>query len=506
MTDLLGNISLGLATALTLQNVFYCAVGVTLGTLVGVLPGIGSLATISMLYPLTFHMTPVGALVMIAGIYYGGAYGGSTASILLNLPGAASSAITCLDGYPMAKQGRAGVALFTSAVSSFVAGSIGIIVMMLFSPFIVNFALQFSPAEYFSLITMGMIAASVISDAPPVKSLAMVVLGILAGLVGLDVYTGTPRFTFGSSQLMDGLGLGVVAMGLFGLSEVISSVGEGEVKVTNKGINFRSMIPTREDFRRGWPASLRGTAIGAFMGMLPGAGATVASFIAYALEKRVSRDPSRFGKGAIEGVASPEAANNACDQTAFIPTMTLGIPGSATMALMIGVLTIHNITPGPTLMTDRPEVFWGLVMSFWLGNILLIILNLPMISIWVKVLSIPYHILYPAILLFVAIGVFSINNDVFDVYAVAAVGIVGYALRLLNFPAAPVLLGFVLGPMMEEHFRRAMILSHGSFDIFFTRPLSLAFLIAAALLLVWTIWSGMKSKRMQSLDEAEASA
>ncbi|MGQ7793623.1 tripartite tricarboxylate transporter permease [Faunimonas sp. B44] len=495
MSDLLGYVGIGLSVAFTPANIFYCALGVTLGTLVGVLPGIGALATISMLYPLTFHMEPVGALVMIAGIYYGGAYGGSTASILLNLPGAASSAVTCLDGYPMSKQGRAGAALFTSAIASFIAGSIGILIMMLFSPVIVEFALQFGPAEYFSLITMGMIAASVISDGSPVKSLAMVILGIIGGLVGLDIYTGSSRFAFGTPELMEGISLGVVAMGLFGLTEVISSVGEKQPPVANKSIRLRSMLPTREEWRLAWPAALRGTAVGSFFGILPGAGATVAAFMSYAVEKRIAKDPSRFGKGAIEGVASPEAANNACDQTAFIPTMTLGIPGSATMALLIGVLMIHNITPGPTMMVERPEVFWGLVMSFWLGNILLVILNLPMIGIWVRVLTIPYHLLYPAILMFVAIGVFSINNSVFDLFAVAALGAFGYGMRLLGFPPAPFLLGFVLGPMMEEHFRRAMILSHGSFEVFVTRPISLVFLVVGLLLLLWTLWGAFRSVR-----------
>ncbi|MGV6871756.1 tripartite tricarboxylate transporter permease [Pseudochelatococcus sp. B33] len=503
MTPLLDNIAIGISTAFALENILYCLVGVTLGTLVGVLPGIGAVATISMLYPLTYHMEPVGALVMIAGIYYGGSYGGSTASILLNLPGAASSAVTCLDGYPMAKQGRAGVALSTSAIASFIAGSIGIVIMMLFSPIVVELALSFSSAEYFAVILMGMVAASIISDNSPARSMAMIVVGILTGMVGLDLYTGSPRFTFQSIELMDGIGLGVLAMGLFGISEVISSMGSEETTAKINKVGLRAMVPTRDDFRRSWPAALRGTGIGSFMGILPGAGATVASFMAYAVEKRVAKEPSRFGKGAIEGVASPEAANNACDQTAFIPTMTLGIPGSATMALILGVLMIHNITPGPTLMTQRPEVFWGLVMSFWLGNILLVILNLPLIGVWVRILSIPYHLLYPAILMFVAIGVFSIHNNVYDIVAVAAFGAIGYGMRLLDFPAAPYLLGFVLGPMMEEHFRRAMILSKGSFDIFVTRPISLGFLIASLALLGWSLWSGWKTLRRQRQEAAE---
>ncbi|MEX2642393.1 MAG: tripartite tricarboxylate transporter permease [Acetobacterales bacterium] len=493
---LLDNVALGLSIAFSLNNILYCALGVTLGTLVGVLPGIGSLATISMLYPLTFHMDPISAVVMVAGIYYGGQYGGSTASILLNLPGAASSAVTCLDGFPMANQGRAGVALFVSAAASFVAASIGILIMMLFSPLIVELALEFGPAEYFSLMVMGMVAASVISDGSAIKALAMVAVGILCGLVGLDVYTGAPRMTFNALELYNGISLGVVAMGIFGLAEVISSVGRVRSIGVKQKISMKSIAPTRDDLRRSWPAVLRGTGIGAFFGLLPGAGATVASFMAYAVEKRVAKDPSRFGKGAIEGVASPEAANNACDQTAFIPTMTLGIPGSATMALIIGVLMIHGITPGPTIMIDRPDLFWGLVMSFWLGNILLVILNLPMIGMWVKVLMVPYHVLFPTILMFVCIGVFSINNNAFDIYVVIAFGAAGYVMRLLHMPATPFLLGFVLGPMMEENFRRAMILSHGELEIFVVRPLSTAFLVVAVFLIALSAWGTYRAARI----------
>lgn len=499
LDSLIGNISIGLTAALSLSNLMYCVIGVTLGTLVGVLPGIGAVATISMLYPLTFHIDPLGALVMLAGIYYGGAYGGSTASILLNLPGAASSAVTCLDGYPMAQQGRAGIALFTSATSSFFAASVGIIMMMLFSPIIVQLALEFSPAEYFSLMAMGMIAASVISEGSPVKAMAMVVLGVLVGLVGLDIYTGAPRLTFGLQELEEGVSLGVIAMGLFGLAEVITSIGTVRNANINSNITMKSIIPSRDDLRRIWPASIRGTLIGAFFGILPGAGATVASFMAYAVEKRVAKDPSRFGKGAIEGVASPEAANNACDQTAFIPTMTLGIPGSATMALIIGVLIIHGITPGPSIMVERPELFWGLVMSFWLGNAILLILNLPMIGVWIRILMIPYHILYPSILMFVCIGVFSLRNNTFDILSVIVFGAIGYGMRLLAFPAAPFLLGFVLGPMMEENFRRAMILSRGSFSIFVTRPLSLFFLVVSVALLAWTAWSAYRPNKLSRL-------
>jgi TctA family transporter len=498
LAELFANMSMGLATALTLNNLLFCAIGVTVGTIVGVIPGIGALATISMLFPITFHLDPVAALVMLGGIYYGATYGGSTASILLNLPGTPANAVACLDGYPMAQQGRAGVALFMTTVASFVGGSIGIIILMMFSPAIVEFAQRFGPAEYFALMVMGLIAASVISAGSPIKGIAMVVLGVIIGLVGTDVNSGDRRFTFDLPGLWDGVSLVALAMGLFGVAEVIASVRTLKVGQVDRGINMRSMLPTSGEMRRSWMPMLRGTAIGAFFGALPGTGGTIAAFMSYAAEKKLARDPSQFGKGAIEGLMGPESANNASDQTAFIPTLTLGLPGTATMALMLGVLMMHGIAPGPNMMMEKPALFWGLIMSFWIGNIMLLVLNIPLIGIWVRVLVIPYHLLYPAILVFVCIGVFSVNNSAFDVLTVIVLGALGYAMRIMGFPAAPLLLGFVLGPLMEVYFRRALLLSRGDFMVFFERPLSGSFLAITAILLMWGLWSAYGPRRSRA--------
>lgn len=502
--EIFDNIALGLSIALSWHNLLYCFLGVFLGMLVGVLPGIGPLATISMLFPITFHLDPTTALVMLAGIYYGSAYGGSTAAILLNLPGQPSSAVVCLDGYPMAQQGRAGVALLLTTVASFIGGGVGIILMMLFSPFIVDAALEFQAPEYFSLMVLGLIAASTLAVGSAVKSIAMVVLGVILGTVGLDMYTATPRFDFGVIELYEGLDLAVIAMGLFGLTEIVTSVRSvDQAAISGRPVSFRSMIPTRDDVRRSKGATLRGTAVGSLFGILPGAGATISSFMAYAVERKFARNPSRFGKGAVEGVIAPEAANNAADQTAFIPTMTLGIPGSATMALIIGVMIIHGITPGPRLMIDKPDMFWGLVMSFWIGNVMLVLLNLPLIGIWIRVLRIPYDILYPAIMMFICVGAYSLNFSAFDVWMIVVFGGIGYFMRWLAFPAAPLILGFVLGPMMEENFRRAMQLSRGNFMTFFERPISATILVAAIAILVWTIWSAVSGRSRLSPALAE---
>ncbi|MGV6872388.1 tripartite tricarboxylate transporter permease [Pseudochelatococcus sp. B33] len=494
--DLSTSIMIGVSTAFSFDNLLFCAIGVILGMLVGVMPGIGALATISILIPITYQLDPIPALVMLGGIYYGGSYGGSTASILLNLPGTPSSAVTCLDGYPMAKQGRAGVALLMTTVASFVGASIGIIIMMLFSPLIVGVALAFGPPEYFSLMILGLVAASVVSDGSAVKGLSMVVLGILVGVAGMDIYTGSQRFTFGMIELAEGVSLVAFAMGLFGVAEVIASIKSTKTGAAKK-LSLRSMMPTRDDVRRSWVPILRGTGIGSFFGALPGTGATVASFMSYAVEKRAAKDPSRFGKGAVEGVVAPEAANNAADQTAFIPTLALGIPGTATMALMIGVLMIHGITPGPRMVIERPDLFWGLVMSFWIGNFLLLILNIPLIGIWVRVLMIPYQILYPAVLVLICIGVFAIQNSTFDVMVVLVFGVLGYCMRLLDFPVAPLLLGYVLGPLMEEHFRRSMLLSRGSFKIFVAGPISTSIFAFTFALLAWALWDGYRRARQQ---------
>ncbi|WP_102960483.1 tripartite tricarboxylate transporter permease [Mangrovicella endophytica] len=498
--DILSNIGLGLATALAPVNLTYCLLGVVLGTVVGMLPGLGALAAISMLLPITFHVEPTTALIMLAGIWYGTAYGGSIASILLNLPGSTSSAVACLDGYPMAQQGRAGVALLMTTVASFIGASMGIVLLMLFAPLIAQIGLGFGSTEYFALMLLGLVAATSVSDGSALKGLAMVTFGIAAGLVGMDVYTGADRYTFNVPEMADGVSLVGLAMGLFGVAEIIASVRQTTIaEIDRESWSLRKMIPTRDDWRRSWLPILRGSSIGSFIGTLPGTGPAIASFLAYAVEKRVAKDPSRFGKGAIEGVVSPEASNNAADQTAFIPTLSLGIPGSATMALILAALLLHGITPGPQLMTQEPELFWGLVMSFWVGNILLVILNAPMVGVWIRILLIPYRFLYPSILVFICIGVYTVSYNVFEVWLVIIFGVVGYLLRILNFPIAPVLLGFVLGPLMEEHFRRAMLISRGDLMTFVERPISGTVLLITALLLVSTAASALLRHRRQRL-------
>lgn len=493
--DMLDNIALGMATAVTWTNLTYCFFGVFLGTLLGVIPGVGVLAAISMLFPITFHLEPTTALIMLAGIWYGTTYGGSTASILLNVPGTPANAVVCLDGYPMTKQGRGGVALLMTTVASFVGGSIGIILLMLFAPVISGYALRFGSAEYFSLMVLGLVAASAVSNGSVIKALIMVVLGGLAGTVGMDMYSGTTRLTFGILDLADGVSLLALAMGVFGVAEVISSIGRVKSQeVDAKHLTFAAMKPTREDVRRSWFPMLRGSGIGAFFGTLPGTGPSLAAFMAYAIEKRVSRHPKEFGNGAIEGIMAPESANNSADQTSFIPTLALGIPGSPTMALLLGALMIHGIAPGPGLMTEQPSLFWGLIMSFWIGNVMLVVLNLPLIGIWVKLLMVPYPLLYPAVLAFICIGTYSVNSSSFDVIMVVIFGALGFFMRWLAFPAAPLVLGFVLGPMMEEHFRRAMLLSRGDLVTFVERPISAVVLGLAVALLMWGLMSSRKDR------------
>ncbi len=495
VSGLVDNLALGLTTALSFSNLYYCFLGVLLGTFVGVLPGIGSLVALSLLLPITFHLPATSAIVMLAGVYYGSTYGGSTASILLNLPGTPSTAVTCLDGYPMAKQGRAGVALLMTTVASFFGATVGIFVMTLFSPMIVGMALKFGPAEYFAMMVLGLVAASSVASGAPAKGIAMVVLGVLLGLVGSDLETGGERYTFGFIGLYDGLPLVAVAMGLFGVAEVIYSVRVIKPgQIDRKAVTYRSMIPTRDDVRRSWGPLTRGSGIGSFFGALPGTGGVIAAFMSYAVEKKVSREPQRFGKGAIEGIMGPEAANNSADQTAFIPTLTLGIPGNVVMALMIGALTIHGIVPGPQLMVKEPELFWGVLMSFWIGNLLLLILNIPLIGVWIRILAVPYHYLYPAILMFVAIGVYSVNNSPFDVMMVMILGAAGYGMRLLDLQPAPLILGFVLGPLMEENFRRSMLIARGDLTHFFTRPISGTLMAITMLLLAYVVWSQFRPR------------
>jgi putative tricarboxylic transport membrane protein len=498
--DLWSNLALGVETAFSWNALLYCFLGVTVGTLIGVLPGIGPMATIAMLLPLTFHLPPTEAMIMLAGIYYGAQYGGSTASILLRLPGTAQSAVTTLDGYPMAQQGRAGVALFITTVSSFVGSFIGILLLAGFAPMLAAMAQQFQAPEYFALMVLGLLAAAVLGQGSPVRGIMMVVLGLLLGIVGTDLNTGTYRFVFNIPQLADGISLVAIAMGLFGVSEVIANAGRNAPVASAAPVYWRSMIPTREDMRRSWGAMLRGTAIGAGFGTLPGTGASIASFVSYAVEKRIARDPSRFGKGAIEGVTSPEAANNSAVQTAFIPTLTLGLPGDAVMALMLGALIIHGIIPGPGLIEEHPSLFWGLVVSFLIGNVMLVILNLPLIGLWIGILRIPYRILYPAILVFVCMGVYSVNNSIFDIFLVLFFGFVGYGMRLLRFEPAPLILGFILGPLMEEYLRRALAVSRGDMMIFIERPVSAGFLAAAAVLLAAIIRADLRRRKIPRLD------
>jgi len=493
---------MGFGVALTPINLLYAFIGALVGTLIGVLPGIGPVATIAMLLPTTYALQPVSALIMLAGIYYGAQYGGSTTSILLNMPGETSSAVTCLDGYQMARKGQAGAALATAALGSFFAGCVATVFIATVAVPLSELALKFGPAEYCSLMILGLIGAVVLAHGSLLKAIAMVVLGLLLGLVGTDVNSGTARFAFGVPELIDGLGIVSVAMGLFGFAEILTNL-ESKEKREVLTAKIGGLWITKQQFKDAWPAVLRGTGLGSVLGLLPGGGAMLASFGSYALEKKLAKDPSRFGKGAIQGVAGPESANNAGAQTSFIPLLTLGIPENAVMALMVGAMTIHNIQPGPQVMTSNPALFWGLVVSMWVGNAMLVVLNLPLIGIWIKLLKVPYRVLYPAILLFCAIGVYSINNTSFDVSQTAVFGALGLLFVKLECEPAPLLLGFVLGPMMEENLRRAMLLSRGDPTVFFTRPISLAMLIAAAGLLLLILAPNFRKKREEAFVEAE---
>ncbi|ESJ25726.1 MULTISPECIES: tripartite tricarboxylate transporter permease [Cupriavidus] len=498
--ELLTNLGIGFSTALTFQNLAYAFLGCLLGTLIGVLPGLGPLATIAMLLPITYTLPPVAALIMLAGIYYGAQYGGSTTAILVNLPGESSSVVTTIDGYQMARRGRAGVALATAGMGSFFAGCVATLILAGFAAPLSELAFKFGPAEYFSLMVLGLIGAVVLASGSLVKAIAMIVLGLLLGLVGTDVNSGAARFSFDVPELTDGLNFVAVAMGIFGFAEIIANLEQREKRETFTD-SITNLFPTKEDFKRMVPAVLRGTVLGSALGILPGGGASLASFAAYTLEKKSSKYPQEFGKGAIEGVAGPESANNAASQTSFIPLLTLGIPPNAVMALMVGAMTIHNIQPGPQVMTSNPQLFWGLIASMWIGNLMLIILNLPLIGIWVKLLKVPYRFLYPAILTFCCIGVYSVQNTTFDVFQTAAFGVVGYLFLKLKCEPAPLLLGFVLGPMMEENFRRTLLLSRGEFSVFFTRPLSLSLLIAAAILVLIVALPSIKAKREEAFQE-----
>jgi TctA family transporter len=492
MDSLLGNLAIGFSAAATVENLLYCFIGVTLGTLIGVLPGIGPLATIAMLLPATYKMTdPTSALIMLAGIYYGAQYGGSTTAILVNLPGESSSVVTTLDGYQMARRGRAGPALAIAAIGSFFAGTVATFMIAAFAPPLAEVAFKFGPAEYFSLMVLGLIAAVVLAHGSIIKALAMVVLGLLLGMIGTDVNSGVARFSFDIPELSDGIEFVAVAMGMFGFAEIILNLEQREKRevFTSK---VGGLMPSASEFKQSVFPMIRGTALGSFLGILPGGGAVLSSFSAYALEKKLSKTPERFGKGAIEGVAGPEAANNAGAQTSFIPMLTLGIPTTPVMALMVAAMMIHNIQPGPQVMTSNPTLFWGLIASMWVGNLLLVILNLPLIGLWIKLLSVPYRVLFPAILLFCCIGAYSINNNVFDVFMTIPFAILGYLFKKFDCEPAPLLLGFVLGKLMEEYLRRALTIS---------RPLSATLLAIAAVLLVLVFLPAISKKREEAFQE-----
>ncbi|MEI7737902.1 MAG: tripartite tricarboxylate transporter permease [Betaproteobacteria bacterium] len=501
--DLLSNLMLGFSVAATPINLLYCFIGCLLGTLIGVLPGVGPVATIAMLLPATYALPPVAALIMLAGIYYGAQYGGSTTAILVNLPGEASSVVTTIDGYQMARKGRAGPALAAAGLGSFFAGCVGTLILAAFAAPLTELAFKFGPAEYFSLMVLGLIGAVVLASGSLVKAIAMIILGLLMGLIGTDVNSGVARFSFDIPELTDGVGFVVVAMGVFGYGEIIFNLSrpEDEREVFTSGVT--GLFPTAEDFKNMIPAVLRGTALGSVLGVLPGGGALLAAFAAYTVEKKTKLRPGEvpFGQGNIRGVAAPEAANNAGAQTSFIPLLTLGIPPNAVMALMVGAMTIHNVQPGPQVMTSNPQLFWGLIASMWLGNLMLIILNLPLIGMWIKLLTVPYRFLFPAIILFCAVGVYSTNNNSFDIWMVAVFGFIGYIFVKIGCEPQPLLLGFILGPMMEENLRRALLLSRGDWSVFVTRPLSGSLLFVALILLVIVLLPSVKSKREEAFVE-----
>ncbi|CAO3354705.1 tripartite tricarboxylate transporter permease [Azospirillum sp. A26] len=500
MMDVFANLWLGLGVSVEPMNLLYCFLGALIGTLIGVLPGLGPTATVALLLPITFYLPPVGALIMLAGIFYGAQYGGSTTAILVKLPGESSSVMTCLDGNAMARQGRGGVALATAALASLFAGIVTTLVIAVAGPPLAGVALAFGPSEYVALMLVGLIGAVILAHGSVVKAVAMILIGLLLSMVGTDVNSGQMRFTFDIPQLYDGLDFVPLAMGLFGLADIIINLEETE----GRGIEpspIHRLWPSWQDFKDAWPAAVRGTALGAFLGILPGGGATLSAFSSYALEKKVARDPAAFGKGAIQGVAGPEAANNAGAQASFIPMLSLGIPSNAVMALMIGAMMIHGITPGPQIMTKQPDLFWGMIASMLVGNIMLVVLNLPLIGIWVRLLRVPYAYLFPAILVFCCIGTYSLRNDVFDVVMMAGFGLFGYVLKKLDCEPAPLLLGFVLGPLLEENLSRAMLLSHGDLGIFVSRPISAGLMAVAAGLLALILLPAFRRQREVAFKE-----
>lgn len=484
--NLSANLSLGLSEAVSISNLWYCFVGVVLGCFIGVLPGLGPLIAISLLLPITYHLPTSGALIMLAGVYFGADYGGGTCSILLGVPGHPGAAVDVLDGYPMSKQGRGGVALFMKSIASFFGSLVGIVFLVLLAPSLAEMAIHFSDADYTGLMVLGLVAASSVGKGSPLKGLSMMLVGLLLATVGIDMNSGIARFDFGSLELTDGVSLVALAMGVFAVAEVMSSAGTVRPKTQQK-FGLRDQLPTREDWRRSIAPMLRGSGIGSFFGALPGTGGGMATFLAYAVEKRVSKHPHEFGNGAIEGIAAPEACNNAGVGTAFIPTLTLGIPGDAIMALILAALVIQGVQPGPEVLTTRPELFWGLVISFVIGNIFLLVLNIPLIGIWVRLLQIPYPLLFPGIIVFTCIGVYSTHNNVFDVWMLLFFGIVGFCMMALKLEQVPLLLGFVLGKPLEEYFRRAMVLSRGEFNVFLLSPVSAIALTLACVMLLFSL-------------------
>ncbi len=491
----LQHLALGIDVAFTAQNLLYCFLGVTLGNLMGVIPGVGAVAAVSILLPVTYYIPPSAGLIMLAGLYYGAIYGAVTGAILLNIPHTVS-AVECLDGYPMARQGRAGVALFMTTIASLCGSVVGIIIIAIFAPPVAAVALTFESPDYFALVILGMTGAVALARGSPLRSFIMILVGMLIGLVGMDVTSAQPRFTFGVTQFMDGISIGVIAMGLFGVAELIANAGWVRTsQVRASDITWRSLLPTRSDIRAAWPAIARGTFIGALFGVLPGAGAVLASIMGYTVEKQLAADPSRFGKGAIEGVVAPEAAANAACQTSFVPTLTLGIPTDPITAVMLGALMIKGISPGPEFIGAHPDIFWGLLVSFVIGNVLLVIWHIPFIRLWVKLLTVPFDVLYPVVLVFICIGVYTIHSSVLDIFLVLLFGCVGYGMRLLRFEPAPLLIGLVLGPLLEAYLRRSMIVSHGDPLVFFERPISGSILVVSAIVLAWTFRKSFKRER-----------
>ncbi len=494
--DLIANLALGFSVAVTPVNLALCLAGALVGTLIGVLPGIGPVATIAMLLPITFGLPPIGALIMLAGIYYGAQYGGSTTSILVNIPGEASSVVTALDGFQMARQGRAGAALAIAAIGSFFAGTVATLLVAALSAPLTKVALAFGAPEYFSLMVLGLVFAVVLASGSIAKAVAMILVGLVLSMVGTDLVTGAPRMSMGIPELADGIGFVVIAMGVFGFAEIVRNLEAPEHRgVVNAKLT--GLMPTKADLKQSAGAIGRGSLIGSVLGVLPGGGAVISSFAAYTFEKRVSKHPEKFGTGVIEGVAAPESANNAAAQTSFVPLLTLGIPANPVMALMIGAMTIQGIIPGPQVMVRQPDLFWGLIASMWIGNLMLLVINLPLVGLWVRLLRVPYRLLFPAIIAFCCIGGYSVNNSAFDVVLTAIFGLAGYWFIKHDFEPAPMLLGLVLGPMMEENLRRAMVISNGDPTVFATRPISAGFLMIAAVLLVVAILPMIRRRREQ---------